>query len=143
MELLNYKHYNFFKTMEIIKRLYVHFILEKDLSNYDKKLKVKCKEAIKENCKKLTAKKIEKIVCNYFGKTSKEVHSKIRKREIIKCRQIIMYLFKENFKLSSREIGAYFNQDHATAYCAVKNVQNQMDVYPEFKNDIIKIRKKL
>jgi len=140
--------------MEIIKRLYVHFILKNrfrcgkisfrtEVDKCDLELKKQCLNVLKDHFAALTIKRIEKLVCNYFGQTPAEIHKKKRNRELVKSRQIIMYFTKAKTKMILKDIGAYFGQDHAMVLWAVKTIKNDMDASKEFKKTIEKIEKRL
>lgn len=88
---------------------------------------------------KLTEKIVNDIIieaCKYHEVDFHDTRKKTRKREIVETRQLIYWLlikFK-NMKIintSLNEIGKIFNQDHATAYHAFKNISGFLDLnYP-------------
>jgi len=68
---------------------------------------------------------LKQIVANYYQLDSVEdLVSKTRKRKYITPRQNARYLIGKLFKITSVDIGAIFNCDHATVLHAVKKVNN-------------------
>lgn len=49
-------------------------------------------------------------------------------------RHLAIYFIRENTNLSYREIGAYFNRDHATVIHAIKSVNNQVETDRYYKD---------
>ncbi len=80
-----------------------------------------------------------KIVCSLFEITDTNLlKTKSRKREIVKSRQVIYYILKMESYGSLNEIGALFNQDHATVLHADEVINNHIDtrdpyVFPKLK----------
>ena len=59
-----------------------------------------------------------------------------RRREIVLCRQLVVYYALMN-GYTEREAGDYFDgQDHSTAHHAKKKIHDLCDVYPDFRFDI-------
>lgn len=77
------------------------------------------------------------MVCSKYEQTEKAVMALSRKREIVKSRQIIHTLLKENFyKLSLNQIGHRCgNKDHATVIHSCKSVNDQRDTNRAFKEE--------
>jgi chromosomal replication initiator protein len=74
---------------------------------------------------KTTADEILNVVCNEYGITTAELHTRTRIREIVEARQMAVYLMKNYTKLSLRQIGEKVGGfDHATVvygYSAIEN----------------------
>jgi hypothetical protein len=88
---------------------------------------------------KLSLDKIHDIVCQLEGLKSNAVKSTIRKRSLVKARQIVYYIAKENKLGSFQDIGNFYGQDHATVIHAWKTIKNEIDVYPWMKAKIEEI----
>ena len=130
--------------MEATKRLYVHFVLAKQLSDYDKELKQNLKQLIKKNCIQSPFTKIEKVVCDYFGISPETIHQKTRVSEVVKYRQISMYFILKTAKNATlTKVGNFYNKNHTTVYWAKKKVEELMSVYSDYRNDIENIKIKL
>ena len=65
-------------------------------------------------------------VCRFYNTTFEKINVKARDRELVEPRQIIMYFMVKLTNLVGREIGWYFNQDHATVIHASKAVENMI-----------------
>jgi len=79
-------------------------------------------------------------VADYFNLLPENVICTKRKHEYIKAKHIAMYAFREFTDLSLREIGYNFNnKDHATVLHAIKSVNDQKDIYRNYRNDLEQI----
>lgn len=87
---------------------------------------------------------IQREVENYFDLTSGESHSKTRKREIVKSRQIIQFFCKEfnvgSLSFIGKNIGG---KDHATVLHSCKAVNNMIDTDKKFREDVEEIKKRI
>ena len=72
-------------------------------------------------------------VCSYYKVRQDLLATKLRKREVVHARQIIMYIFREYLGLSYSFIGKQFgNRDHTTVMHACEKIQEELQ-----KNSII------
>lgn len=80
---------------------------------------------------------IIEMVCSKYDQTEKDVMAVSRKRVIVKSRQIIHCLLKENFyKLSLNQIGVRCGgKDHATVLHSCRSVNNQRETSKSFKEE--------
>ena len=93
------------------------------------------KKAVKMEDKIITPDVILNTVSNYFNIELKEIHSKSRKQEIVKSRQICMFLCKKHTSYSYAHIGHLIGKrDHATVLHACKTVQNFIDIDKAFRS---------
>lgn len=77
--------------------------------------------------KVITPKKIIKAVADFYDLKEKELFGSCRKREVVKPRQIAMYLLREELKYSFPSIGRKFGgKDHTTALHAYKKISNEV-----------------
>lgn len=79
---------------------------------------------------------IKQIVCNYYKQDITLLEAKTRKREIIKCRQISMYLIAKNSKISLDKIGNKFNKGHCTVIHSKKLIASYLEWDRELKMEI-------
>ena len=78
---------------------------------------------IKLGDKIITPEKIQNTVSNYFKIDLKDIHSKSCKQEIVKARQVAMFLSKKYASFSYPHIGNIIEKcDHATVFRACKDV---------------------
>ena len=90
---------------------------------------------IKLGEKTITAEKIQHTVSTYFNIDLKDIHSKSRKQEIVKARQISMFLCKKHTKYSFAHIGSIVGKrDHATVLHACRTVQGLIDIDKSFRS---------
>jgi chromosomal replication initiator protein len=101
---------------------------------------------VKVGNKTITPDKIQTIVSGYFNIDLKDIHSKSRKQEIVKARQITMFLCKKHTNYSFAHIGSLVGKrDHATVLHACRTVQDLIDIDKSFRsvmNDIDILLKK-
>lgn len=86
--------------------------------------------------KNISAKNIIQIVTKFYNISEKQLYLKSRKQEIVKPRQIIMYLLREELKLSYPSIGNKVGgRDHTTIIHACdkisENLKDDMNLIEE------------
>lgn len=80
---------------------------------------------------------------NYYEVDIDELcHSASRRKELIKAKHIAMYSCKKLTRLSLGAVGRLFNRDHATVLHAIRSVEDQMTVYPDYKNELLNLLRK-
>jgi len=85
--------------------------------------------------KTITPEKIQNTVSGYFNIDLKDIHSKSRKQEIVKARQVAMFLCKKHTNYSFAHIGSIVGKrDHATVLHACHAIQDQIDVDKSFRS---------
>jgi hypothetical protein len=70
---------------------------------------------------------IEMAVCKAFFVEPEILHSKTRKREVVKARHTFYWLAKKYTLLSLARIGLHFKQDHANVLQSIEQVDNMID----------------
>lgn len=99
-------------------------------------------EEIKVHAKPITIDDIITIVCKHFGIKERLIQKSTRKREIVQCRQIIMYFCKLKTKESLDTIGSLLcDRDHATVLHAIKTVNNLCETDFSFRKQIRELDK--
>ena len=89
-------------------------------------------------------KKIIQAVVEFYDLKEKEIFEKSRKKEIVKPRQITMFLLREELKYSFPAIGRIFRgKDHTTAIHAFKKIQRQMGEDENLNEEINLIKKEI
>src|SRR3989344_2149656 len=77
--------------------------------------------------KMVTANQIIKAVAEFYGVNEKSLYEKTRKKEVVKPRQIAMYLLREDFNGSYPYIGQRFGgRDHTTAIHSFEKVSQDI-----------------
>ncbi len=91
---------------------------------------IEVKNFVKNNAKpkKLTSTKdVIKTVAEFYNIEEQLIYDKTRKKEIIKPRQIIMYILREDFNISYPAIGEKLGgRDHTTVMHSCEKIKNDM-----------------
>jgi len=69
---------------------------------------------------------IKRAVCEHYGMDMSQLCTRSHKREYADVRNVIYYFLRTKTGLSLREMGGYFDRDHATAYHGHRNTENLM-----------------
>lgn len=93
--------------------------------------------------KAITLGSIKKVVCKEFGITETEIASNSRKKGVVRPRQIAMFLARRHTKQSIQSIGRSFNRYHATVIHSINNIEKELKVKSEVKNQVDRIDKQL
>ena len=87
--------------------------------------------------------KIMEIVANYYDLTVIDIRGKKRTQSIAIARQIAMYLSTQYTRLSTTQIGKYFNREHGTIIYAAKTIKKRMDIDKKLKSEVINIENRI
>jgi chromosomal replication initiator protein len=89
-------------------------------------------------------KKIVRMVAEFYDVSEKELIDHSRKKEIVKPRQIAMYLLREELKCSFPFIGEKLGKkDHTTAIHAYKKVAAALASNPDLEAELKTLREKI
>ena len=84
------------------------------------------------------------MVCRYFEVPEADIFGKSRKRELVIPRQIIMYLLREDGRVSYPSIGQEIGQrDHTTAMHAHEKIKEAIETDERIRRDVLTIRQQL
>ena len=102
------------------------------------------KNLLKNNIKpkkNITIKEVVKIVSNYYSLEEPSVYEKTRKKEIVKARQIVMYLLREDFNVSYPLIGQKLGgKDHTTVIHSYLKIKKDLKGDPQLLQELEQIR---
>lgn len=102
------------------------------------------KNLIKNNIKPqktVSIKDVMKIVSDYYNIEEKSLYEKTRRKEVVKPRQIIMYLLREDFNTSYPYIGQKLGgRDHTTVIHAYEKIKTDIKRDSLLNQDIEQIR---
>jgi len=123
---------------------YVAFRI-KNITNLNKdKVETLLKDYLKQNFKRISPKKIIKIVAEFYNLREEDLLKKIRKKEIIKPRQVLMYLLREIGKLSYNTIGELLNnRDHTTVLYSYEKIEKEIQQNFELFQEIEILKDKI
>jgi len=94
--------------------------------------------------KSTTLKNIIKAVAEFYDVSEKDLLERSRKKEIVKPRQIIMYLLREELKSSFPFIGLKIGgRDHTTAIHACEKIRKEIESDPNLNDEVNLIKEKL
>lgn len=84
---------------------------------------------------------ILKNVCDVCEIDPEKLMAKTRTRNVVKARQIAMYLLRKKTSLSLKQIGSFFGGfDHGTIIYSCKTVENLMESDPQYNILVSKIQ---
>ena len=89
----------------------------------------------------MAIKDVVKLVSEYYKLEESSVYEKTRKKEIVKARQIVMYLLREDFNVSYPLIGQKLGgKDHTTVIHSCLKVKNDLKTDPQLLQELEQIR---
>lgn len=92
----------------------------------------------------LTAEKVLAITATYFDLTPEDILSPRRNKELIKPRQIVMYLMRHEMNLSYPKISQKLNKkDHTTIIWGVEKIEKAMASNEDLHRELSQIKEKL
>ncbi|OGI95506.1 hypothetical protein A2917_03045 [Candidatus Nomurabacteria bacterium RIFCSPLOWO2_01_FULL_42_17] len=102
------------------------------------------KNLLKNNMKpkkNMAIKDVVKIVSEYYKLEEDSVYEKTRKKEIVKARQIVMYLLREDFNVSFPLIGQKLGgKDHTTVIHSCLKIKNDLKNDPQLLQELEQLR---
>ena len=102
------------------------------------------KNLVKNNTrpkKLVTTKEVIKTVAEFYNIEEHLIYDKTRKKEIIKPRQIIMYILREDFDISYPAIGEKLGgRDHTTVMHSCEKIKNDMKLDEMLIQEINQLR---
>lgn len=102
------------------------------------------KELVKNSIKQkkmLSYKEVVKIISDFYKIEEESIYEKTRKKEIIKPRQIIMYILREDFNISYPSIGEKLGgRDHTTVIHSCEKVKKEIKFDPLLLKEVQEIR---
>ena len=102
------------------------------------------KSLLKNNMKpkkNMAIKDVVKIVSEYYKLEESSVYEKTRKKEIVKARQVVMYLLREDFNVSYPLIGQKLGgKDHTTVIHSCLKIKTDLKNDPQLLQELEQIR---
>jgi len=99
---------------------------------------------IKNNTKTkklISAKEVVKKVAEFYDITEENIYEKTRRKEIVKPRQLIMYILREDFGVSYPSIGQKLGgRDHTTVIHSCEKIRRELKVDSILEQEINQIR---
>ncbi len=102
------------------------------------------KTIIKTNArpkKMLSVKEVVKIVCDFYNIDENSIYNKTRRKEIVKPRQVVMYILREDFSISFPSIGDKLGgRDHTTVIHSYEKVKEDLKTNNLLSEEVSRIR---
>lgn len=94
--------------------------------------------------RKVTSQTILKCVADFYGIPINDISKKGRKKEIVKPRQVAMFLLREESKLSFPEIGSKVGgRDHSTVIHAYNKIKKEEDQDESTKQELLLLKERI
>lgn len=91
--------------------------------------------------KNMAIKDVVKIVSEHYKLEEASIYEKTRKKEIVKARQVVMYLLREDFNVSYPLIGQKLGgKDHTTVIHSCLKIKNDLKNDPQLLQELEQIR---
>jgi len=91
--------------------------------------------------KNVSVQEVIKIVADYYNIEEASIYEKTRKKEVVKPRQLAMYILREDFNASYPSIGQKLGgRDHTTVIHSCEKIKNELKKDPALSQEISQIR---
>ena len=91
--------------------------------------------------KALSIKDITKVVADFFNIDENHIYEKTRRKEVVKPRQLVMYILREDCNVSFPLIGQKLGgRDHTTVIHSCEKIKNEIREDPNLLQEINQIR---
>ncbi len=105
---------------------------------------IEVKKLIKNNIKpkkSVSVQNIVKTISDFYDIAEDSIYEKTRRKEIVKARQVIMYILREDFNVSYPLIGQKLGgKDHTTVIHSCLKIKNDIKEDPKLVEEIEQIR---
>jgi chromosomal replication initiator protein len=101
-------------------------------------------QAIEERRKSITPEQIVDLITGYYAISRAEICGKGRRKDLVRPRQIAMYLIREEAGSSLVEIGGVLGgRDHSTVVHGIEKIERQLDTDQRLRNEVMDLRERL
>lgn len=91
--------------------------------------------------KTVSVKHVVSKIAEFYGIEEESIYEKTRRREVVRPRQVIMYILREDFSVSYPTIGSKLGgRDHTTVIHSCEKVKREVATDPELAKEIQDIR---
>jgi len=126
-----------------LNRVIAYIKLNNETPNKKQLVKI-LKTIISDPQKRTNYKKIAEVVANFYDINVNDLINRSRRKEIVKPRQIAMYLMREELKSSYPMIGSKLGgRDHTTAIYACEKIEKEIEDNENLEQDINLIKERL
>jgi chromosomal replication initiator protein len=100
--------------------------------------------AVKVDNQALTMDDIIRVICTHYDVTEQQIKGRLRKREIVLPRQVIMYLADKHIRMPASRIGRCMGgRDHSTVIHSLRLITDKIEQDKDFCNEIQAIEQEL
>ncbi|MBI2476344.1 MAG: chromosomal replication initiator protein DnaA [Candidatus Taylorbacteria bacterium] len=91
--------------------------------------------------KAVSVKEVTKAVASFFNIEEEDIYEKTRRKEVVKPRQLVMYILREDFSVSYPLIGQKLGgRDHTTVIHSCEKIKNELKLNAALGQEIDQIR---
>ena len=91
--------------------------------------------------KNISVKDVVKAVAAFYNIEEESIYNKTRRQEVVKPRQVTMYILREDFNVSFPSIGQKLGgRDHTTVIHSCEKIRNELKSNSELISDLSQIR---
>lgn len=91
--------------------------------------------------KTLSISEVVRVVCNFYNIEEESIFNKTRRKEVVKPRQVLMYILREDFNISFPSIGEKLGgRDHTTVIHSYEKVKEDIKTNPVLSQEILQLR---
>src|SRR3989338_4548111 len=105
---------------------------------------VEVKNLLKNNIKPkktVAIKDVVKVVSEHYNLDENSIYEKTRRKEIVRARQVVMYLLREDFNVSYHLIGQKLGgKDHTTVIHSYLKIKEEIKTDPQLSQELDQIR---
>lgn len=105
---------------------------------------IEVKNILKNNIKpkkNISIKEIVRVVTEHYNLEEDSIYEKTRRKEIVKARQVVMYILREDFNVSYPLIGQKLGgKDHTTVIHSYEKIKSDLKEDPQLVQEIETIR---
>lgn len=84
---------------------------------------------------------VVKLISDYYNIDEQIIYDKTRRKEIVRARQIIMFILREDFNESYPAIGAKLGgKDHTTVIHSYEKIRGEININPHLQKELDDIR---
>ncbi|MDP3958068.1 MAG: chromosomal replication initiator protein DnaA [bacterium] len=110
----------------------------RDLSLFEVKALIKNNIKPKKNA---SVKEVVKMIADFYNIDEKMIYEKTRRKEVVKPRQVAMYILREEFNISFPSIGEKLGgRDHTTVIHSCDKIRNDIKVNNSLLQELEEIR---
>lgn len=91
--------------------------------------------------KVVSVQEVVKTIANFYGVEEGSIYEKTRRKEVVRPRQVIMFLLREDFRISFPTIGEKLGgRDHTTVIHSCEKIKNDLRQDSVLSNELHQIR---